>query len=326
MPFHNKIKIDKNRIAYLGSLTLLFSYAEMILPRFIPFFRLGFGNIAILLAFDLNFPSFFILTCIKSVVSSLTSGTLLSPFFVISLFQSVFSGIVMYFFSKIISKKIISVYGISLIGSSISAFVQILLSSIYLGKGTFSVLGPMLIFSIISGIFTATFSQILKIPSETPSLSFDEEQNKNYKMIIFAIVIFIFAIITLLIKNIYVLIAFFIISLVFQKISKRKILIIPHFSLWIFVIFTSLLEPNGKILFSIWKWNITKDALLSGIEKSLKLSTIFALSQCIANFRFGGNNLISLVLVYFSALNKIMQTTKGNIFVKIKTALQAKDL
>ena len=79
---------NKERIAYLGALTLLFSYAEMLLPRFVPFFRLGLGNIAILLAFELSFPSFLILTVIKAVTSCLMSGTLLSPFFIISLAQS----------------------------------------------------------------------------------------------------------------------------------------------------------------------------------------------------------------------------------------------
>lgn len=326
MPFLNKIKIDKNRIAYLASLTLLFSYLEMILPRFLPFFRFGFGNIAILLAFDLNFPSFFILTTIKSIVSCIFSGTLISPFFVISLFQSIFSGMIMFFCVKIFRFKLISIYGISLIGSAISAIIQILLSSFYLGEGTFSLLGLMMIFSVFSGILTAFFSQILKIPSETPKLIFKEEKQNGPKNFIFLILILIFAISTLLIKNIFILCGFLIISLILQKICKRKIMIIPHLSLWIFVIFSTLIEPNGKILFSIWKWNITQNALFLGIEKSLKLSTVFSLSQCIANVKFSGNNLICLVLKYFSGLNKIMQTTNGNILTKIKIALQAKEI
>lgn len=326
MPFLNKNKIDKNRIAYLASLTLLFSYLEMILPRFIPFFRFGFSNIVILLAFDLNFPSFFILTTIKSIVSCIFSGTLISPFFIISLFQSIFSGMIMFFCVKILRFKLISVYGISLIGSATSAIIQILLSSFYLGEGTFSILGLMMIFSVFSGILTAFFSQILKIPPETPKLIFDEEKQNNAKFFIFSILILIFAITTLMIKNILILCGFFIFSLIFQKHCKRKIMIIPHLSLWCFVIFSTLIEPNGKILFSIWKWNITQNSLILGIEKSLKLSTVFALSQCITKVKFSGNNLICLVLKYFSGLNKIMQSTNGNIFTKIKVALQAKEI
>lgn len=326
MPFLNKNKIDNNRIAYLASLTLLFSYLEMILPRFIPFFRFGFSNIVILLAFDLNFPSFFILTTIKSIVSCIFSGTLISPFFIISLFQSIFSGMIMFFCVKILRFKLISVYGISLIGSATSAIIQILLSSFYLGEGTFSILGLMMIFSVFSGILTAFFSQILKIPSETPKLIFDEEKQNNAKFFILSILILIFAITTLMIKNIFILCGFFIFSLIFQKICKRKIIIIPHLSLWCFVIFSTLIEPSGKILFSIWKWNITQNSLILGIEKSLKLSTVFALSQCITKVKFSGNNLICLVLKYFSGLNKIMQSTNGNIFTKIKIALQAKEI
>ena len=45
----------KKKIAYFASLTLLFSYIEMILPRTVPFFKLGLGNIAMLMALELNF-------------------------------------------------------------------------------------------------------------------------------------------------------------------------------------------------------------------------------------------------------------------------------
>ena len=70
MQFHNK-----KRIAYLSALTLLFSYAELLLPRIIPFFRLGLGNVAILMAFEMPFPAFLLLSVIKAVAASLTKMT-----------------------------------------------------------------------------------------------------------------------------------------------------------------------------------------------------------------------------------------------------------
>ena len=142
-------------LAYLCALTLLFSYAEMILPRIVPFFRLGFANTVILIALDIDFGSFILLSILKAAAASLMGGTLFSPFFLISLAQSLLSALVMRLLYKLISKKLLSLYGISIAGSAVSALVQIGLASLYIGKGTFSLLGPMLIFNTISGLITA---------------------------------------------------------------------------------------------------------------------------------------------------------------------------
>ena len=149
---------NKNQIAWLTALTLLFSYAEMLLPRTVPFFRLGLGNAVILAALNLNFSSFFLLTILKSISASLMAGTLFSPFLLLSLTQSVFSGLLMYFLfrlNRLFRHRPLSLYGISLAGAAFSALVQIFLSSLYLGAGTMSLLGPMLFFSVLSGIITA---------------------------------------------------------------------------------------------------------------------------------------------------------------------------
>ena len=169
---HKKLK-ELNRIAYLISLTLLFSYAELLIPRFVPFFRLGLSNIVVLSALNLTFPSFFMLTIFKATATSLMAGTLFSPFVVISLFQSIFSGFFMFAVFRMnnhFKKKLFSLYGISVLGSSVSAAVQISLSALYLGRGTFLILGPMLIFNAASGILTAFLTRFLEIPDKAPIL------------------------------------------------------------------------------------------------------------------------------------------------------------
>ena len=64
----NKIK---QKLAYLTALTLLFSYAEMILPRFLPFFRLGLSNAVILLSLEIEAGPFILLAFLKAIASSL---------------------------------------------------------------------------------------------------------------------------------------------------------------------------------------------------------------------------------------------------------------
>ena len=343
MHFHNK-----KRIAYLSALTLLFSYAELVLPRIIPFFRLGLGNVAILMAFEMPFPAFLLLSVIKAVAASLTGGTLFSPFFIISLAQSVSSACLMYVLfklNKVCRGKILSMYGISLAGSALSAFVQISLCTLYLGQGTFSLLGPMFLFNTASGIITAFIAEVMKAgwtgdpalaeaapetleteatAQAAPESAPTKESRKKSATLQIALAVAIIAASASIffIDSIPVLCVAFVLSFVFQKISGRKIFIIPHISLWLFVLISSLFVPNGKVLYSIWNISITEGALFSGIEKALKLSAVMALSQCAASLRPPENSLLGLSLSYYRTLSDKFRNTKGNIFTRLKTTLQ----
>ena len=48
----------RQQIARLAALMLVFTYAELLVPRVIPFFRLGLGNAALLMGLGLSFPAF----------------------------------------------------------------------------------------------------------------------------------------------------------------------------------------------------------------------------------------------------------------------------
>lgn len=320
---------NKNKIAYLGALTLLFSYAEMLLPRFTPFFRIGLGNIAILLAFDLNPLSFMLLTLIKAFASSLMAGTLFSPFFLISLGQSFFSGMMMYLLARLNRKcknKLFSLYGISILGSAVSALIQIFLSTLYLGKGTYSLLGPMLLFSLFSGIITAFFSLILHIPEQAPNLIRKEIVEKKQPVLLLALLILTASAAIFMIKNLIILSLALILALILQLISGRKIYIFPHISLWIFVVISTLFIPNGEVLIKIGTFSITKGSLIIGITKALKLSIVSALSQCAASLKPRGDRPLALVLAYFTALSNLFRSSQGNFIQKLKTTLQAQNL
>ena len=320
---------NKNKIAYLGALTLLFSYAEMLLPRFTPFFRIGLGNIAILLAFDLNPLSFMLLTLIKAFASSLMAGTLFSPFFLISLGQSFFSGMMMYLLARLNRKcknNLLSLYGISILGSAVSALIQIFLSTLYLGKGTYSLLGPMLLFSLFSGIITAFFSLILHIPEQAPNLIRKENIEKKQPVLLLALLILSASAAIFIIKNLIILSLALILALILQLISGRKIYIFPHISLWIFVVISTLFIPNGEVLIKIGTFSITKGSLIIGITKALKLSIVSALSQCAASLKPRGDRPLALVLAYFTALSNLFRSSQGNFIQKLKTTLQAQNL
>lgn len=331
---------SQNKIARLCALTLLFSYAEMLLPRIVPFFRLGLSNAVILMAFDLTLPSFFLLCILKAVTSSLMAGTLFSPFFIISISQSVLSGIFMYalfYGNSLFSKKVFSRYGISVLGSALSGLVQIAMSSLYLGHGTWKLLGPILIFNTISGLVTAFLAEYLTDESSQTGLSLSSESEyepenatticeKSGRLIpsgiIFLAMIFSASVSVFFIKNLFILGGFFILSLVLQKICGRKIMTLPHVFLWLFIFISSVLVPNGKVLFKVSFLSITEGALLLSLQKSLVLSTVSALSQCATAVKLPENTLLGQSLAYYRKLLENFRDSKGNIFQRLKKTVK----
>lgn len=340
MQSHNDFSEKRSRLAYLTALTLIFSYAELLFPRFIPFFKPGLSNIVILSSLNLPASTFFLLASFKALAASLMSGTLFSPFAAISLAQSVLSGFFMlavFRLNNFFKKKIFSLYGISVLGSTVSAAAQIFLSALYLGKGTLLLLGPMLIFNAVSGIFTAFSAQFFKIPSEAPvfsgtplrpapSAGSNAAHNARFFNILKISAVISLSVSVFFIKSIPVLSAFFALSLLLQFFSGRKILFMPYIFLWSFVIASSIFVPSGKILLQIGNFSVTQGALLAGTAKALRLSAASAFSQCAANLDVPKKSFTGLTLSYYRALLHILKATPGNIAQRLKTALSATEL
>ncbi|MCR4733880.1 MAG: Gx transporter family protein [Treponema sp.] len=319
---------NKNKIAFLAALALLLSYAETILPRFIPFLRLGLANTIILIALEMNFSSFMLLTAVKTLASSMMSGILFSPFFIMSASQSFASALLMFALFRI-KGKWLSLYGISLLGSALSSLIQIAISTLYLGPGVTKLAAPLLFFSSFSGLVTAFLAYKIKINNNIPLADSEFEKNTKQKsipkIIIFflAILIILLAAATFAIKNLWILLTAFVLSLIFQIISGRKFFILPHIFLWIFVIITSIFIPEGKVLFSIGSFSITQEALLNGIIKALRLSIAANLSQCAAALPLPKTNLLGLSFFYYrQLLDKFRESKEKNIFKRLQESLE----
>lgn len=320
---------NREHLAYFSALSLFFSCIEMIFPRFVPFFRLGLGNIALLMALELPFGSFILLALVKASASALTGGTLFSPFFLISLAQTVLSaGLMRSLFVLAQKSNRLSVYGISALGSAASALAQILLCALYLGLGTLALFGPMLIFNTLSGIITAflcvqfscgkfsaflpAFSQIsAQSPADSDSGGFQnpaENPKARKKLrgvlkIVFLICVLSLAVSVFFIRNIAFLIAAVIVGFAAQKISGRKIMLLPHISIWIFVLMTALFMPEGKVLCRIWGISVTHGAILTAVTKALRLSAVSALSQCAVMIPPPRNSVLALTLGYYKKMS-----------------------
>ena len=184
----------------------------------------------------------------------------------------------------------------------------------------------MLLFSLFSGIITAFFSLILHIPEQAPNLIRKESVEKKQPVLLLALLILSASAAIFMIKNLIILSLALILALILQLISGRKIYIFPHISLWIFVVISTLFIPNGEVLIKIGTFSITKDSLIIGITKALKLSIVSALSQCAAGLKPRGDRPLALVLAYFTALSNLFRSSQGNFIQKLKTTLQAQNL
>ena len=107
---------SQDRIAYLAALSLLMSAAELLVPRILPFFRLGLANIPLLLALGMAPGHFALLLLLKAIGNAYISGTLFSVFAIISIAQTFASGIMMYALSRLFGRRI-SIYSVSAMGA-----------------------------------------------------------------------------------------------------------------------------------------------------------------------------------------------------------------
>lgn len=296
MRFLNNEK--KSLLAYLGSKALELSFVEQAIPTVVPFFRLGLANSVILSSMELEFPIFMLLCLLKSAVISTMSGTLLSPFFAVSICQSVYSGAAMYLLARL---SLNSVFGLSLLGASVSAVVQLALCSIYMRQNLMALAGPMLLFSVASAAVTAVISLRIKkelgIRKESIELKKDNglsddgihAYGRKQKILIAAgaIAILVFTAVIFLVRNLYILLVFFGISLALQIISGRKVRVLPHVFMWIFVIGSPYIVSGNVVL-------------AENVCRALRLSAAMCLSQSATRLRFPPDSLIGMTLANFN--------------------------
>jgi heptaprenyl diphosphate synthase len=155
-------------LAILGAFALFLSTIEFMIPKPLPYLRIGLANLPILVSlYILPVPKIFLLVLIKVLGQGLVNGTLFSYIFLLSLLGSFSSGIVMVLLSRRwiagARGERISFIGISVLGALASNSSQILLSSLFIfGKGAWYIAPPFLsvglITSLILGIFTRRFT------------------------------------------------------------------------------------------------------------------------------------------------------------------------
>jgi heptaprenyl diphosphate synthase len=150
-------------VALAAAICLFLASIEYVIPKPLPFLRIGLANLPLLLAVDL-FPvsHFFLLLGIKILGQSLIQGSLFSFTFLLSLSGSLASGLVMLAARRLL-KGSATLIGISILGAMASNFVQLTLARyLVFGRSAWMIAPPFLLVGLVSSSILGYLAQAYK--------------------------------------------------------------------------------------------------------------------------------------------------------------------
>ena len=154
----NTVKKD-TVIAWFAALCFFLSTIEYMIPKPLPFLRLGLANLPVMLAIGiLPFGQFCALVLIKVVGQGLIGGTLFSYIFVFSVAGTVASAAVMYGLKRLFPRSV-SYIGISVIGAFASNAAQLTLARWYIfGESAWLIAPPFIAVGAVTGALLGAFA------------------------------------------------------------------------------------------------------------------------------------------------------------------------
>jgi heptaprenyl diphosphate synthase len=154
----------RKTLALLGAFCLFLSTIEYMIPKPLPFMRIGIANLPLMLALDIfPFHTFLILAAIKIIGQALITGTLFSYIFLFSLTGTLLSAVAMYALRRLLGQRV-SFIGIGTLGAVVSNSSQLALAWFFIFRNSVRYIAPVflvagLITGITLGLFCELFSQ-----------------------------------------------------------------------------------------------------------------------------------------------------------------------
>lgn len=279
----------KKLLPIFAAFCFFLSAVELLIPKPLPFFRLGLANLPLLLALDVfSLQYFFLLTIIKAVGQSLINGTLFSYAALMSLAGSLFSAVAMYLLRRI-PRRHISFIGIALAGAFASNTAQLLLARVLIfGHGTVYIAVPLFIIGCITAVGLGAFAnefaagstwyELVRADSyELPETPVIEAGSQHVRLRLFAGVVLLLLTVSIpaLIVRALILSAALILC-VCAKVKIRVLyLVVTGFAIILFNVY----PPVGKIVFSIGAFHVTVGALSFGLQKMLVFESLVYISR-----------------------------------------------
>lgn len=310
----NKIN-NPQLVPLLAGLTFFCASLELLVPKFVPFFRLGLANAVLLVATKLLGAKLFcLLLLVKVLGQAVISGTLFSYVFIFSLVGTFASGTICYVLANTLHEKV-SFAGISCAGAFASNCSQLLLAYFFVFGKSVMLFAPLvllfgLITSILIGVFTAMFvkqsqwytslfsnsdSGAISHESEKTKAVFDLTERECLKAKIsehekldakifcvkIGVAVLLFAGMAIA-QNIFFTASVFLIAIFLCIASKIKINGRAFFIFSISVLLTNIFQMNGKLLFEFMQIKITDGAIIAGLEKIAFFQSMLLFSKWVS--------------------------------------------
>lgn len=277
-------------VPVFGALCFFLSAVEFVIPKPLPFLRIGLANVPLILALDvLSFPAFLLLAVIKIFGQAFISGTLFSYLLFFSAAGTLGAALTMYALHKM-PRKILSLAGISMGGAFVSNTIQLFMGRYFIfGEGIWYMLPPFLcigaITALVLGLVCETFTaesewyaQLMQ--TEAPfSIQIPEETQQAdhpwFRLTAgFLLIIALFFIPGLPAKAV-ILAAGWLLCLA----EKQNIHWLACLLSSCGIVICHSFIPMGKELFALGSFSVTSGALLNGLEKAVFLQAMIAVSR-----------------------------------------------
>ena len=147
-------------VAFMGAICLFLSAIEYMIPKPIPFLRVGIANVPILLCLDvLPVPLLLLVVVLKVIGQGLIGGTLISYVFLFSAVGSFASALSMLLFRRLFASRI-SLVGVGVLGALFSNITQILLARVLIfGEGAWLIAPPFLALGTVTATLLGLFAE-----------------------------------------------------------------------------------------------------------------------------------------------------------------------
>ena len=152
----------RKRLALLGALCLFLSTIEYMIPKPLPFMRIGIANLPLMLALDIfSFPTFLFLVGIKVLGQAIITGTLFSYVFLFSLAGTGLAAVSMYGLRRLLGRRRVSFVGVGTAGAMVSNVSQLALAWFFVFRGSVMyVAPPFLGAGLVTGLTLGLFCEV----------------------------------------------------------------------------------------------------------------------------------------------------------------------
>jgi heptaprenyl diphosphate synthase len=286
---------NRHSLALLGSLCFFLSALEYLIPKPLPFMRIGLANMPLLLALDIFSPAeFFLLALLKILGQGIIGGLIFSHVFLFSIAGTLSSAFVMFTLRLLPWKKLIGFAGLGCAGAMASNCAQLILARyLIFGPALRYLAAPFLASGLVTGVTLGLICEYFCRHSVWYSRHAVSDKIKNLNRggtwsFGYAEGLFVAGLLMALIfmfnRSIEIRIAQFIFFCLLAFLFGKKINLLATVLFTGSIVFFHLLAPFGKVLAAVGPLRITQGGLSAGIDKAITISGLVILSRaCIKN-------------------------------------------